>query len=166
MFARQILLRERTRDILRFRAECRAIAQQVVGPLRPGIKRRPRHGKDFPSCFGSKSRGDERARPARRLDDDDRPAKASNDAVTAGKVASPRLPSERHFADRRAMFDDEFKQGFVFGRVNFSQTTRQNSDCAGFGRCLMRLGIDPAREAGDDDMPGTGDSARKLGRER
>jgi hypothetical protein len=159
------LLRERTRDILRFSAECRAVAQHVVGPLRTGIKRRPRHGKDFPSRFGSESRGDERARPARRLDDDNRSAKASDDAVTAGKVASTRLPSERHFADRRALFDDEFKQGFMFGRVNFSQTTRKDGDCAGFCRCLMRLGIDPAREAGDDDMPRTGDSARKLGRE-
>jgi hypothetical protein len=135
-------------------------------PSARGSRGDPGTAKISRPASGSESRGDERARPARRLDDDNLPAKASDDAVTAGKVASPRLPSERHFADRRALFDDEFKQGFMFLRINFSQTTRKDGDCAGFDRCLMRLGIDPACEARDDDMPGTGDSARKLGRER
>jgi hypothetical protein len=51
------------------------------------------------------------------------------------------------------LFEDEFKQGFMFGGIDFSQAARKDRDCPGFDRCLMRLGVDPAREAGDDDMP-------------
>ncbi|TPV98998.1 MAG: hypothetical protein USCAAHI_01549 [Beijerinckiaceae bacterium] len=110
-------------------------------------------------------RGDEGARPARRLDDDDRPAKTRDNPVAAGKVASPRFPTERHFADYRALFDDLFKESFMFGRVNIPQTACKDRDRSTLDRCLMRPCVDPAREAGDDDMPGSRNSAGKLRRE-
>ena len=106
LFARQILLGEGARDILRLGAEGRAVAQEIIGAFRPRIERRARHGKDFPSRFGCEFRGDQRAGPARRLDDDNRPAKARDNPVAAGEVAPPRFPAERHFADRHALFKD------------------------------------------------------------
>jgi len=154
------LLGEGVRYILGLGAECRAVAQEIVGALRPWIERRARHGKDFPSRFDGEFRGDEGARPARRLDDDDRPAKTRDNPVAAGKVASPRFPTERHFADCRALFDDLFKEGFMFGRVNIPQTACKDRDRSTLDRCLMRPCVDPAREAGDDDMPGAGNAAR------
>ena len=150
LFARQILRREGVRHILGLGTEGRAVAQQIIGAFRPRIERRARHGKDFASCLRCESRGDERTGPACRLDDDNRPAKARDNPVAAGEVASPRLPGERHFADRRAVFKDEFKQGFMFGGVDFSQTARQDRDGSGLSRRLMRLRVDSPCEAGDN----------------
>jgi hypothetical protein len=115
---RQVLLYERVNDILRPGAKRGAVAQQIVGTFRARIERRARYGKDLPPFFGGEFRGDERAGPARRLDDDDRPAKTRDNPVAAGKVASPRFPAERHFADRRALFEEPLKQGFMFGRID------------------------------------------------
>jgi hypothetical protein len=103
----------------------------------------------FPSRFDGEFRGDEGARPARRLDDDDRAAKTRDNPVAAGKVASPRFPTERHFADCRALFDDLFKEGFMFGRVNIPQTACKDRDRSTLDRRLMRPCVDPAREPGD-----------------
>lgn len=60
LFARQVLLGEGVRYILGLGAECRAVAQEIVGALRPWIERRARHGKDFPSRFDGEFRGDAR----------------------------------------------------------------------------------------------------------
>jgi len=154
--ARQILLRQCFDDILRPGAERRAVAQQIVGGFRARIERRARHGKDFAALIGSEFRGDEGAGPARRLDDDDRPAKTRDNPVAARKITPPRLPAERHFADRSALFEELFKQGFMFGWVDIPQTARKDRDRPGLDRRLMRPRVDPAREAGDDDVPGAG----------
>src|ERR1019366_3934976 len=79
--------------------------------------------------------------------------------------AAPRLPAERHFADRRAMFEEPFKQGFMFGWIDIAQTAREDRDRSGFDRRLMGPRVDPAREAGNDHMPGSCNSASKLRRE-
>ena len=148
MCTRQVLLYERVNDILRPGAECGAVAQQIVGTFRARIERRARYGKDLPPFFGGEFRGDERAGPARRFDDDDRPAKTRDNPVAAGKVASPRFPAERHFADRCALFEEPLKQGFMFGGIDIPQTAREDRDRPGLDRRLMRPRVDPAREAG------------------
>src|SRR6202030_4823425 len=94
--------------------------------------------------------------------DDDRPAKTRDNTVAARKITPPRLPAERHFADCSASFEEPLKQGFMFSWVDIPQTAREDRDRPGLDRRLMRPRVDPAREAGDDDMPGAGNSARKL----
>jgi hypothetical protein len=153
---RQVLLYERVNDIFRPGAERGAVAQQIVGTFRARIARRARYGKDLPPFLGGEFRGDERAGPARRFDDDDRPAKTRDNPVAAGKVASPRFPAERHFADRGALFEEPLKQGFMFGGIDIPQTAGEDRDRPGLDRRLMRPRVDPAREAGDNDMPGAG----------
>jgi hypothetical protein len=54
------------------------------------------------------------------------------------------------------LFEKPLKQGFMFGWVDIPQTTREDRDRPGLDRRLMRPRVDPAREAGDDDMPGAG----------
>jgi hypothetical protein len=50
----------------------------------------------------------------------------------------------------------------MFGRIDIPQTAREDRDRPGLDRRLMCPRVDPAREAGDDDMAGAGNSARKL----
>jgi hypothetical protein len=142
---RQTLFRQRFDYVLRAGAERRAIAQKIVGAFRPRIKRRTRHGKDFPPFLSGEFRGDEGAGPASRLDDDDRPAKARDDPVAARKIAPSRFPAERHFADRCALFEQPLKQGFMFGWIDISQTACEDGDRPGLDRRLMCPRVDPGR---------------------
>ena len=71
--------------------EGRAVADQLVAALRPGIERRARDGHDLAARLGRQPRGDQRARARRSLDDDRPRAEPGDDPVAAREVAGPRL---------------------------------------------------------------------------
>ncbi len=114
LLARLVEQRDR---ILDARANPGAVTQQIVGAFRAGIERRTGNRHHLPALLAREARGDQRARAARRLDDDHAERQARHDPVATRKVAPARLPFERHFRDHRAEFGDARNHADRLGRI-------------------------------------------------
>ena len=68
----------------------RALLEQAVGALGARIERRARHREHLAALFVGHARGDQRARAARRLDDDDTDRQARRSAGCGGESRAPR----------------------------------------------------------------------------
>jgi hypothetical protein len=86
-----------------------ALLEQAVCTFGARIERRARHGEDLAPLFAGEARGDQRARPARRLDDDDAERQTGDQAVAPWEVARARLPGERHFRHGGALGDERLR---------------------------------------------------------
>jgi hypothetical protein len=115
------LPRENVENVFGPGAERRAVAQEVIGSFRARIERRTRNGEDFAALIRGEGGRDERARAARRLDNHDSARQPRDDAVAAREIPAPRLPFERHFADRRAVLDQALQQTGVIGRIDIAE---------------------------------------------
>ena len=129
----------------------RAVLQQRVAAGSPRVERRAGHGEDETAEIGGPTRRDERAGPPRRLDHDEAEGDAGDQPVAAGKVARPRLPAERHLADRQPLAArDAIVERRVLRRVGPVEAAGHGRDRAGGKRRLVRGGIDAAGETGND----------------
>ena len=129
-----------------FRHQRRALLEQAVGALRARIERRAGHREHLAALFQRHPRRDQRARAARRLDDDDAERQPRDQPVAAREIAAARLPAERHFADGRAVGQDRRRKLRMLGRIDVIVPAGQHRDGAAREACAMGGGIDAARE--------------------
>ena len=153
--------RKRRQDVVDMGADRRALFQEIVGSFRAGIERRPRRGEHLAVLFEREFGGDERTGAPRRLDHDRPEREAGDDAVAPRKVASARLPFDRHFRHHCAIFDHPLDQGRRFARIGFCVSSGEHPDRAGLEARRVRALVDPARQPRGDDIARAAEPARE-----
>jgi hypothetical protein len=107
------------------------------------------------------TRGDERARPLRRLHDQHAGREARNQSIALGKIACARLPAERHLGNERALREDGFREADMLGWIDMIVSSRQYGDGSGRQACPVGAGINAARQARNDRKAGLAKLARE-----
>ena len=79
----------------------RAVADQLVAALRARIERRAGHRHHLAPRLRRQPRGDQRARPRRRLDHHRPGREPGDDPVAIGEMARARLGPRRHFGEHQ-----------------------------------------------------------------
>ncbi len=143
---------DRRDDVVRLGGDDGACLEQAVGARGARIERRARHGEDDAALLAGEARGDQRAGPLRRFDDDDAERQARDDAVAPRKIPGAWVEAKLRFGKAGPAFgDDAFGKWRVFGRVDAVEAACEDGDRARREGGLMRGGIDAAGKAGDDD---------------
>ena len=123
-----------------------------------------RHREHLAPLLEREIGGDQRAAALARLDDDGRRAQPGDDAVARRESPRRGLDAGRVLRDDEPGLGDASRELGVRGRVVAVDAAAEHGDgrAARLERAAMRLGVDPAREAADDDEPRT----RELAGER
>ena len=129
------------------------MSQQIVAAARTGIERRSGHGKDLAALFEGEPRGDQRARPRRRLDDYDTERHPGNDPVATGKMAGLRFRSERQFGDDHPSARQGVVEPPVLLGVDDVDTAGDDGDATRLESAQMRRGVNPPSEPRDHGEP-------------
>ncbi len=144
-----------------------SLSRAFVRPPRAG-RDLPRHGEHLPPLVERKVGRDQRTAPLARLDDDRRRAEAGDDAVARREAPRRRRDARRVLRDDQACVGDAARELRVRGRVVAIDAAAEHGDgrALGLERTAVGLGVDAAREAADDDEPGSAraparDSARR-----
>ena len=117
------------------------------------------HSINVAALFERLRHANQRAAIHARLDYQQTVAPPADDSIAHRKRLAVRLDLHREFRnDGAASAANFFRQGGVFGRIQFRQPRADHRDGASFRgeRALMRRGIDAARETADDREAGVG----------
>ena len=114
------------------------------------------HREHLASLLEREVGGDQRAAPLARLDDDRRRAEPGDDAVARRKAPRRGLDAGRVLGDDEPASRDAPRELGVRGRIVAVDAAAEHGDrrAARVERAAVRLGVDAAREAADDDEPG------------
>jgi hypothetical protein len=141
--------------------EVGALADQVVGTARAGVKRRARHREQLASGLLRQPCGDQAAGTERCFHHHHAERQAGDDAIAAGEMPCLGGSAQRCLADHGARFGDAALQVGMLGRVGHVETTRHRGHrMPGLQRAVVRRRIDATGEAGDHHQ-----CMRKLGGE-
>ena len=145
----------------------RAVPEQPVRADRERGRDLARHREHLAAFLEREVGGDQRAAPLARLDDDRRLREAGDDAVPGGKAPRRRLDAGRVLRHDQAALRDPGGELGVRGGVVAVDAAAEDGDGqpSGVERAPVRVAVDAAREAADDDEPGGGELAAEHPRD-
>src|SRR6185503_7719918 len=105
-------------DVVDRFTEDRAVANEIVSAATARIERRARHREDIAPLLEGETRGNERTRTQRGLNDQHAERAAGDDAIAAREMARLRLGTDRQLGDQRAALGDLLVQPTILFRID------------------------------------------------
>jgi hypothetical protein len=139
-------------NVLRRGDKARTLLNEVIAPLGARVERGTGDGEDVAVLLEGQPCGDERAGALGGFHDHDTKRESGYQPVTAGEVAGAGLPAHGHFGEECAALVENIpgERDIVLG-IDPVEAACKNGDGAGGQAGAMGGGIDPPREARDDD---------------
>ena len=144
---------ERGEDVGGARQRRRTQLEQRVRPRRQRARDLAGNGEDLSALLEREVGRDQRAAALARLDDDGCRAEAGDDPVACREAPRSRLDARRVLGDDEAGGGDPARELGVRARDSRGRCRSRapRRSARPLERAAMRLGVDPAREAADDD---------------
>ena len=131
----------------------RAIPDQHVAPRRPRVEGMAGHRQHLAPQIQRIPRRDQRSRPRRRLHHHNRPRQPRDDPVAQREMPRLRDQAHRLFRQQATTFGDPCGQAGMFLGIDHIHPARHHRHRSRGQRRAMRLGVDPARQAGNNHLP-------------